>query len=57
MTKAQRLSLRCTPQTVEKANELAKLWGPVKALSLADVVAECIERVYKQESKRKEKRD
>ena len=56
MTKTDQRSLRFTPETVQKAKELAKLLGPIKPLSLADVVTECIERVHKQETKRQEKR-
>ncbi len=49
-------AIRLTPPTVAQAHELARFWGPIKPLSLADVVAECIKRVHDQESKKKEKR-
>lgn len=53
MTKTEQKALRFTIETVEQAQDLAKLWGPVKPLSLADVTAECIKRVHQQEMKAK----
>ncbi len=54
--KSTQRAIRLTPLTVAQAHELARFWGPIKPLSLADVVAECIKRVHDQESKKKEKR-
>jgi hypothetical protein len=54
--KTTQRAIRLTPLTVTQASELAKLWGPIKPLSLADVVAECIGRVHQKEAKHKETR-
>ena len=52
MTKTKQTALRFTDETFEQAQELARLWSPVKPLSLADTVAECIKRAYEQEAKK-----
>ena len=46
MTKTEQKAIRLTMTTVEKAAYLAKVWGPRKALSLADVVALAIDDAY-----------
>ncbi len=57
MTKTEKKSLRLTAETVRQADELARLLGgPVRPLSLADVVSTCVERVHSAETKTKEKR-
>jgi hypothetical protein len=57
MTKTEQKAVRLTPLTVQQADNLAKLWGPVKPLSLADVVAECIRRIHAQEARKKTPRN
>lgn len=49
-------SIRMGLETQAKIDELGRIWGPVKPLTLADVVRECVERIYKQEAKKQEKR-
>ncbi len=57
MKKTEKKSLRLTVETVRQAGELARLLGgPVRPLSLADVVSTCVERVHGIETKKKEKR-
>ncbi len=57
MLKTERKSLRLTADTVRQAEELAGLFGgPVRPLSLADVVCECVRRVHEVETQKKEKR-
>jgi hypothetical protein len=57
MTKTEQKAMRLTWATVQQARELAELWGPVKPLSLADVVAECIRRIHAQEVRKKTSRN
>jgi hypothetical protein len=58
MKKTEQRTLRLTPETVAKAEELSKLWNPapdvVARISLADVVSTCINRIHKQEVNGKE---
>ncbi len=50
MPKTEKKSLRLTVETVRQAGELARLLGgPVRPLSLADVVCECVRRVHERE--------
>ncbi len=57
MVKTERKSFRLTAETVRQAGELAKLFGgPVRPLSLADVVATCVAQVHEREIQKKEKR-
>ncbi len=57
MVKTERKSFRLTAETVRQAEELARLFGgPVRPLSLADVVSTCVARVHGIETKTKEKR-
>ncbi len=56
MVKTERKSFRQTAETVRQAEELARLFGgPVRPLSLADVVATCVARIHEVETKKKEK--
>lgn len=55
-TKNTQRAIRLNELTLIEARYLGKKWGPVKELSFADVVAECVLRVYEQETKPKKKR-
>ena len=52
-TKSVQTAIRVTPEIVDQAVELGRLWGPVKPLSLADVFATCVRRVHEEETKTK----
>ena len=58
MPRSERMSLRLTVETVRQAEEIARLLGgPVRPLSLADVMATCVARIYTVETcKMREKR-
>lgn len=56
MTKSEQRCLRMTAETVKQAEELAAIWSPVKPLSLADAMSECVRRVYESQTKNQEKR-
>lgn len=44
-------SVRLGEATLAKIDELGRMWGPVKPLTLADVVRECVDRIHRQETK------
>jgi hypothetical protein len=46
-------SVRLSVDTRAKIEDLGRVWGPVKPLTLADVVRECVERAHKHETKKK----
>jgi hypothetical protein len=49
--------MRLDPDTRRRLTELAAIMGPIKPLTLTDVVRECVRRVHLSEtSKTKEKR-
>lgn len=48
-------SIRLSVETRSKIEELGRAWGPVKPLTFADVVRECVERIHRQETKKREK--
>jgi hypothetical protein len=49
--KTDRLEARATPETVERAGDLAKAWGGIRALPISDVIAEAIRRAWEAEAK------
>ena len=52
-TKTKQTAVRITELAFEQAQELGRIWGPMKPLSIADVFVECVRRVHAQESFRK----
>jgi hypothetical protein len=50
MTKSEQKSVRLSAETVRKIEELARIWGPVKPLSFADVVSVMTDKVFSQEA-------
>ena len=49
-------TIRLSDQTQAKIAELGRVWGPVKPLTFADVVRECVDRIHRTETKKQEKR-
>ena len=49
-------NMRLDDDTRTKIDWLSVCWGPVKPLTVADVVRECMRRVHQSETKTKEKR-
>ena len=49
-------SIRLSKETQEKIRDLGKSWGPVKPLTMADVLRECVDRAHSLETKKQEKR-
>ncbi len=56
MMKTEQKSYRLAPVTLERIRQLGEIWGPVATVSGANVIDECIKRVYIQETKKQEKR-
>ena len=50
-------SVRLPGETARAVCDLAKQWGPVKPLTLADVVRECVRRVHEAETKKRRNGD
>ncbi len=48
--------MRLDPDTRRRMKELAVVMGPVKPLTISDVVRECVRRVHEIDTKTKEKR-
>lgn len=49
-------SIRLSSETQAKIADLGRIWGPVKALTFADVIRECVDRIHNTETKKREKR-
>ncbi len=47
--------MRLDPDTRRRMKELAVVMGPVKPLTISDVVRECVRRVHESDIKTKEK--
>ena len=56
-TKTKQTAVRITEDAWEQAQELGRLWGPVKPLSIADVFVECVRRAHAQETRKKTSRN
>ena len=54
MAKSEQKSVRLSEATLRKTEELGRLWGPVKPLSLADVIAVMTDKMHEQETKKKD---
>ena len=48
-------SIRLSEETRKQIATLARVWGPVKPLTMTDVVTACVQRVYQVETKTKKK--
>ena len=49
-------SIRLSEETRKQIAMLARVWGPVKPLTMSEIVTVCVQRVYLVETNKKEKR-
>ena len=50
------LNMRLDRDTGRRLTELAAIMGPVKPLTISDVVRECVRRVHEAETKKEKRR-
>jgi hypothetical protein len=53
--RTERISARITPKTLRQIDDLRHFWGPVRALTPAEVAEEAIDRAWKAEKAAREK--